>query len=87
VISIARGLLGQYYGVEGTDWLTPPILDGSHETQTIAGRTYSLYVDGSHLRVVSWKSDDAVYWINNTLLDSLTNRQMLAIAESTRALA
>ncbi len=84
VISIARGLVGQYYGIEGTDWMSPPILAGTHQTRTIAGRTYSLYVDGSHLSIVAWQTAQAVYWVNNTLLDSLTNQQMLAIAESTQ---
>jgi polyisoprenyl-teichoic acid--peptidoglycan teichoic acid transferase len=84
VISIARGLLGQYYGIEGTDWTSPPILAGAHTTKKVAGRTYSLYVDGSHLRVVAWQTGGAVYWVNNTLLDSLSNQQMLAIAESTK---
>jgi LCP family protein required for cell wall assembly len=87
VISIARGLVGQYYGVEGTTWMSPPILAGPHQTRKIAGRSYSLYVDGSHLRLVSWRSSKAVYWVNNTLLDSLTNQQMLAIAESTQPVA
>jgi LCP family protein required for cell wall assembly len=87
VISIARGLLGQYYGIEGTNWMSPPILAGAHQTKHIAGRTYSLYVDGSHLRIVSWQTSQAVYWVNNTLLDSLTNQQMLAIAQSTQPIA
>jgi len=87
VISIARGLVGQYYGIEGTDWLSPPILAGPHQTRTVAGRSYSLYVDGSHLRLVAWQTAQAVYWVNNTLLDSLTNQQMLAIAESTQPTA
>ncbi|MEA2372748.1 MAG: polyisoprenyl-teichoic acid--peptidoglycan teichoic acid transferase [Solirubrobacteraceae bacterium] len=87
VISIARGLVGQYYGIEGSDWMSPPILAGTHQTQTIAGRTYSLYVDGSHLRIVAWQTARAVYWVNNTLLDSLSNQQMLAIAQSTQPIA
>jgi len=87
VISIARGLVGQYYGVEGTDWTSPPILSGPHQTRTIAGRTYALYVDGSHLRIVAWQTGQAVYWVDNTLLESLTNQQMLAIAESTQPIA
>jgi LCP family protein required for cell wall assembly len=86
VISISRGLLGQFYGIEGTDWMSPPILSGAHQTRTIGGRKYSLYVDGSHVRVVSWQTSKAVYWVNNTLLDSLTNQQMLAIAQSTQPL-
>ncbi|MEO8687466.1 MAG: LCP family protein, partial [Solirubrobacteraceae bacterium] len=31
---------GQYYGVEGTSWQTPPILDGTHSAQRMAGRTW-----------------------------------------------
>ncbi len=84
VISIARGLLGEYYGVEGTDWMSPPILSGQHQTRKIGGRSYDLYVDGGHIRLVAWRSPTAVYWLNNTLRDSLSNRQMLAIAESAR---
>jgi polyisoprenyl-teichoic acid--peptidoglycan teichoic acid transferase len=82
VVSIARGLVGEYYGVEGTNWLDPPILAGSHESRKIGGRTYGVYLDGSHIRVISWRAGTAVYWVNNTEDDELTNRQMLAIAES-----
>lgn len=84
VISIDRGLVGEYYGVEGTDWLTPPILAGPHQTRTIGHRTFGVYLDGSHIRVVSWRVAGAVYWLNNTVDTRLTNRQMLAIAESTQ---
>ena len=38
--------------------------------------------DGDRLRVVAWRTDRAVYWVTNTLLQSLTNTQMLGIAES-----
>ncbi|MGI8803223.1 MAG: LCP family protein [Solirubrobacteraceae bacterium] len=84
VISIARGLVGEYYGVEGTDWTTPPILSGQHQTRRIGGLSYDLYVDGGHIRLVAWRSPTAVYWLSNTLRTSLSNQQMLAIAESAR---
>jgi LCP family protein required for cell wall assembly len=84
VISIARGLTGEYYGIEGTNWTTPPILAGGHQTRVIAHRTYSVYIEGSHIRTVSWRLPHAVYWLNNTLDSLLTNQQMLAIAESSR---
>jgi hypothetical protein len=35
---------------------------------------------------VSWKTGRNVYWISNTLLESLSNSQMLAIAASTKHL-
>jgi LCP family protein required for cell wall assembly len=84
VISISRGLVGEYYGIEGTDWLSPPILAGQHQTRSVAGRSYDLYVDGGHIRLVAWRTPTAVYWLSNTLRDSLTNPQMLAVAQSAR---
>jgi len=83
-ISIARGLVGEYYGIEGTDWMHPPILAGVHQTRVVGRRSFDLYADGGHIRLVAWHTPTAVYWLNNTLRDSLTNQQMLAIAKSTR---
>jgi LCP family protein required for cell wall assembly len=75
-------LLGQYYGVTGTSWEGPPILDNPSERRRLGGRTYELFYDGSRLRLISWRSGKAVYWISNTLLSSLGNQQMLALARS-----
>jgi hypothetical protein len=41
-----------------------------------------LFRDGRRLRVVAWKTEKAVYWVSNSLLRSLTNRQMIEIARS-----
>ncbi len=73
---------GQNYGVQGTSWKAPPILDNPSEKRRIAGRTYELFFDGDRLRLVAWRTPKAVYWVSNTLLQSLTNQQMLAIAGS-----
>src|SRR3954468_1479023 len=74
--------LGQYYGIEGTAWAGPPILDNPSERRRIGGRTFELFFDGSRLRLVAWRSGKAVYWVSNTLLHSLGNQQMLGIARS-----
>jgi LCP family protein required for cell wall assembly len=74
--------LGQYYGVQGTNWAGPPILDNPSERRRMGGRTYELFYDGKRLRLVSWRSGKAVYWISNTLLQSLSTKQMLALASS-----
>jgi hypothetical protein len=74
--------LGQYYGVQGTTWQGPPILDNPSERRRMAGRNYELFYDGDRLRIVSWRSGKAVYWVSNTLLQSLSNQQMLALARS-----
>jgi hypothetical protein len=73
---------GSYYGVEGTDWKTPPLLANKTSSLTVHGRRLDLYKSGSRLRYVAWKRKDAVYWVSNSLNLSLSNAQMLGIAAS-----
>jgi LCP family protein required for cell wall assembly len=73
---------GQYWGVQGTNWPTPPILQGPHKVITRHGRKLGVYRDGAHVSVVSWRRGGAVYWVSNTLSSVLTNTQMLEIAST-----
>jgi polyisoprenyl-teichoic acid--peptidoglycan teichoic acid transferase len=73
---------GQYYGIEGTDWKTPPLLAHPTSRRTVGKRKLLLYKDGSRLRYVAWKRKDAVYWVSNSLSLGLTNSQMIGIAAS-----
>jgi polyisoprenyl-teichoic acid--peptidoglycan teichoic acid transferase len=75
---------GEYYGLQGTTWKDPPILDDPSEKRTMKGRTYELHFAGDRLRLVAWRTPKAAYWISNTLLQTLTKRQMMAIARSAR---
>jgi polyisoprenyl-teichoic acid--peptidoglycan teichoic acid transferase len=79
---VSKQIIGEYYGIQGTTWRTPPILDNPDETRVVNGRRLMLFRDGSRFRLVAWKTKRAVYWISNTLSQSLNRRQMLAIAES-----
>ena len=85
-IVFSTGLVGSYYGVEGMDWTNPPILDHPNETRTINGRKLMIYNDGQHIHLVAWQTPHAVYWVSNSLLEDLNNRQILAIAESAQPL-
>jgi LCP family protein required for cell wall assembly len=82
----SAGFIGQYYGLQGTTWQNPPILDAPHESHTIHGRKFDYYWDGTRLRLVAWHSNGAVYWVANTLLLTLSNKQMTAIAAGTKHL-
>jgi polyisoprenyl-teichoic acid--peptidoglycan teichoic acid transferase len=73
---------GQYYGIEGTSWQNPPILGGSYSTQRMAGRSYHVYYDGAHIRLIAWHTSHGVYWVSNTLSRHLSNRAILGIARS-----
>jgi polyisoprenyl-teichoic acid--peptidoglycan teichoic acid transferase len=75
-------ILGEYYGVQGTSWQNPPILNSPSGTKTVNGRKLLLYTNGSKLSLVAWRTPQGVYWISNTLTDDITNRQLVAIAAS-----
>jgi polyisoprenyl-teichoic acid--peptidoglycan teichoic acid transferase len=77
--------LGGYYDFEGTDWLNPPLFAHAR-TEKVGGRSYRLVDDGSHIHVIGWRSGRVLYWLTNTLLEELSNAQMLAIAGSAQTL-
>jgi hypothetical protein len=47
----------------------------------LGGREFQLYYSGAHLHMVVLRVGDRSYWVVNTLLDSLSNETMLAIAK------
>jgi LytR cell envelope-related transcriptional attenuator/LytR_cpsA_psr family len=75
-----------FWGIEETDWKDAPILQGANFEHTIKGRKYDLYYSGPHLHMIVLRRGAASYWVVNTLLDSLSNETMLAIAKSLRPL-
>ncbi len=78
--------LGEYYGVQGTTWLNPPLLAKPSGFKTVDGKRLELFAGGGKLTTVAWRTPQAVYWISNTLTTDLSNQQMVAIAASlTRA--
>jgi LCP family protein required for cell wall assembly len=85
VVFAENATLGGYYDFEGTDWLNPPLFAHAR-TQLIDGRTYEFVDDGSHIHVIGWRSGNVLYWLTNTLLEELSNAQMLAIAKSAQPL-
>ena len=69
-----------FWGIEETDWNDAPILASPSFEHRIHGRVYDLYYSGSNLHMVVLKESGATYWVINTILDSLSNETMLAIA-------
>ncbi len=83
---LAKGIVGEYYGVQGTTWRQPPILDDPHETVVRNGRKLMVFRDGERVRLVAWRTPKAVYWVSNTLTQSLSSQQMVGIAASLKRL-
>jgi polyisoprenyl-teichoic acid--peptidoglycan teichoic acid transferase len=76
-----------YFGVQGIKgWSDPPILANPSLTKTIHGRDYDIYVDGDRVTRVAWHRGDNSYWISNSLLQALTNDQMVGMARSAQVI-
>jgi LCP family protein required for cell wall assembly len=80
-----QNTIGGYYDFEGSEWLNPPLFAHAR-TQVINGRSYRMVDDGSHIHVIGWRSGRVLYWLTNTLLEDLSNAQMIAIARSAQPL-
>jgi LCP family protein required for cell wall assembly len=76
----------EYWGIQETDWSDAPALEDKNFSQAIGGRQYDFYYNGSHMHMVVLRTGGATYWVVNTLLDSLSNETMLAIAKGLRPL-
>jgi hypothetical protein len=74
----------EYYGIQGTTWRDPPILDDPYDTIERNGRSLRVYRDGKRVRLVAWRTKRAVYWVSNTLTQSLSSQEMIGIAASLR---
>jgi LCP family protein required for cell wall assembly len=70
----------EYWGIEETNWNDAPVLAGPSFVHKIKGREYALYYSGPHLHMVVLRKDGATYWVVNSVLESLSNETMLAIA-------
>jgi LCP family protein required for cell wall assembly len=73
---------GQYYTVQGTTWRHPPILRKPSKVETVNGKKLFEYSYGGKLGLVAFRTPLAVYWIANTLTDSIPASQMVAMAAS-----
>jgi LCP family protein required for cell wall assembly len=77
----------EYWGVQMTDWEDAPVLGEAGVVRRIGGRRYELHYTGPKLHMVVLRTDEATYWVVNTLLDTLSNETMLAIAKGLKPLA
>jgi hypothetical protein len=83
---VFRDGAGEFWGIEETDWLDAPVLGDRSFRRKLGGRNFDLYYSGSNLHMVVLRANGASYWVVNTLLDSMSNETMLAIAKGLKPL-
>jgi LCP family protein required for cell wall assembly len=76
----------EFWGVQETDWDAAPALADKSFRHDLGGREFDLYYSGPHLHMVVLRAHGATYWVVNSLLDSLSNETMLAIAKGLKPL-
>jgi LCP family protein required for cell wall assembly len=76
----------EFWGIQETDWTGAPALNDRSFRHSLGGREFDLYYSGSRLHMVVLRRAGATYWVVNTLLDSLSNETMLAIAKGLKPL-
>ena len=71
----------QYLGIMETSWLDAPAASKGREVAQ-NGTVYTVVGTGDNVDRVWWKADGALYWISNTLFHELSEKELLAMAES-----
>ncbi len=76
----------EYWGIQQTTWEDAPVLQSKNVSRRLGNRDYDLYYDGARLQMVVLRTHEAMYWVVNTLRDTLSNETMLSIARGLRPL-
>ncbi len=83
---LAGSELAGYWGIEETTWTDAPALQQPNFKHFLKNREFDFYYNGPHLHMVVLRENGATYWVVNTLLDSLSNETMFAIARGLKPL-
>jgi hypothetical protein len=76
----------EYWDIEESTWNSAPILQNPSYTFVHRGQKFQVYTTGGAVQMVALRTPRATYWVTNTILNELSNKTMLAIAESFRPL-
>jgi LCP family protein required for cell wall assembly len=71
---------GEYFTVQGTTWQDPPILNDPSAVKLVDGKVLDEYLQGGAMTLVAWHTAHGVYWISNTIENSIPRAQMVAMA-------
>ena len=77
---------GEYWGIQMVKWREAPALQSPTRKLYVKGRRYDLHYVGPKLHMVVLRENGATYWVVNTILNTLSNETMLAIARGLQPL-
>ena len=80
-------IAGADWGIEETRFTDAPILDDPNAMRKVGKRSFQFYFNGPKIHMIAFIQDGTAYWVQNTLLDDLSNADMIAIARSLKPVA
>ena len=80
-------IAGADWGIEETRFTDAPILDNPNAVRKVGKRSFQFYFNGPKIHMIAFIQDGTAYWVQNTLLDDLSNADMIAIARSLKPVA
>ena len=76
----------EYWQIEESDWTTEPLLAAPTAHFVYKGRKYDVFTTGGKIQTIAVHDGHSVYWVQNTILNSLSNATMIAIAKGLQPL-
>lgn len=76
----------EYWQIEESNWTSAPLFQNPTATFLYKGRKYAEFTSGGKIQTIAVYAGRNVYWVQNTILDSLSNPTMIAIAEGLQPL-
>ena len=76
----------EYWQIEESNWTTAPLFQKPAVTFFYKGRKYEEFTSAGKIQRIAVFSGHSVYWVQNTILNSLSNATMIAIAEGLQPL-
>ena len=73
---------GQAWGIMETTYTDAPLLQQPSTERDINGKTYRFFYVDDKLRYLAWQDGDVVFWITNSLQNTLTEETMVQLAVS-----
>lgn len=79
---VCENEVGNTWGIMETTFTHAPLLDNPTVEREISGKNYLFYYAGENLRYIAWQDGDVVFWITNSLQNSLSEDTMVQLALS-----
>lgn len=73
---------GDTWGIMETTYTNAPLLDNPTLEREISGKNYRFFYVADKLKYLAWQDGDVVYWISNSLQNTLSEDTMVQLATS-----